>query len=487
MTVWMLMGALAWSVEPGVDVVEDEAVEDAVQLPDRSSPPPVLPPERLPLLEPETHALMPGVDVRVVTIQGVRSVSIEAILHRGSHDLVGGPTEEALALGRHMSVATRTRDASTLSILQDMHEVEIYGWLGHHRGGVSLSCPKSELELGTELLGEVLREPAFPKADLKRGQRFRELFYTVDGPANLGRASQMAVSYGWFPADHPYGARPVLDDVRKVSVKDLHALHQSWLEISPMTVLVVGDVTWDEVKPLLETALQGLGVEGEQKPDLPIEEPTGIRVIGIDGPGETQARIRLRVAAPWRDAEDRVAADMMVWAFGGHFLSRLNRNLREDKGFTYGSRARYSTAETRGHVTVSVDVKAENVEATIREITAEMNALVEQGVTEDELGAAALEKISSWNNVKESARTAGWFYSGLLRSGETVADAEARGRKTLDVTAEDARAVAEARLGEEGTRLWVIAGDRQVLDPQLAALGFEVEWITPEQAVLGTF
>jgi zinc protease len=332
-----------------------------------------------------------------------------------------------------------------------------------------------------------LQEPAFPKADLKRARRFRELFFTVDGPSNLGRASQMALSYGWFPADHAYGARPVLEDVRKVGVKDLRALHASWLEMSPITVLVVGDVTWDEVKPMLEPAVQGLGAEGEQRPDLPVDEPSGVRVIGIDGPGETQARIRLRTGAPWQSDEDRVAADMMVWAFGGHFLSRLNRNLREDKGFTYGSRARYSPSETRGHVTVSVDVKAQNVEATIREIVAEMDGLVTQGVTEEELGASALEKISSWNNVKESARTAGGFYLGLLYRGETVADAEARGRKTLEVTLEDTRAVAKDRFGEDGNRLWVVAGDRQALDPQLEALGFEVQWITPEQAVLGTF
>ncbi len=481
--------ALSADSEPldGLTAAATPEEAEAAAVPDRSAPPVITPPIRLELQEPEVHELAPGVTVKLVTVPDVRSVEISVILHRGSHDLVGGPNEVTSALSSQLDVATLEHDADSLSIAKDLHEIRVWGWLGHHQGAVELECPKDELALGVELLGEVLLTPAFPKADLKRAQRFRKLFYEVDGPANLNAATHSAMSYAWNPADHPYGARPVVKDISKVKNKALFALHKEWLAVSPVTVLVVGDVTYGNVEPLLKAALDGIGVAGEQNPDLPIEAPTGLRVIGVEAPGEKQAKISLRTAAPIRLASDRVAAEMTNWALGGHFLSRLNRNLREDKGFTYGSRSRYFTDDTRGSITISVDVKAKNVEATITEIQGELDALVAEGVTEDELGASALEDISWWNEALESASTAGSFYGSLVDDGESVADVRARGDAALEVSNEDTVQVAKTWLAKDQTRVWVIGGDRDTIGPQLAALGFEVEWVSAEDAILGTF
>jgi len=491
MSLFIWMTALCWADAPegGAEPApaDEDAAADEVQMPDRSAPPSVQPPLRMDLAEPDIRALRPGLTVQLVPVEGVRKVSIQAVLHRGSHDLIGHPNAVTEAFGEQLAVATQDRDPGALEILQDLHQIELSSWFGHHRGGVYLSCPKDDLALGMELLGEVLREPAFPKADLKRSQRFQKLFYTVDGPSNLGWAARYALSYGWYPADHPYGQRPDVDAIEKVRSKDLYTLHERWLETSPVTVLVVGDVGWDEVSPHLEAALEGLGAEGTQEPDLAIETPTGVRAIGIEGPGDAQARIVMRMAAPFRGAADRLAADRTVWALGGHFLSRLNRNLREDKGFTYGSSARYFTDDTRGAVTVAVDVKVENVEATVTEIRNEIDALIADGVAEAELDAAALAEISQWNGVRESSQTARSFYASLLRDGETVADVRARGEAGIDLSVEDTRALAETYFSPDATRLWVIAGDPEALAPQLEALGLEVDWISPEDAMLGTF
>jgi len=481
--------ALATDTEPTDEQTALATPEEseAAELPDRSAPPAVSPPVRMELSEPEAHQLSEAVTVKLVRVPGVRSVEISTILHRGTHDLTGGPTELAQALGSQIDIATQERDADALSMIQDLHEITVYSWIGHHRGGVELACPKDELSLGVELMSEVLLEPAFPKADLKRAQRFRKLYYKVDGPSSLGAASRSAMSFAWNPADHAYGARPVVKDIAKVKSRQLVELHREWLAESPVTVLVVGDVSWADVEPLLKAALGGIGTAGKQRPDLPIEQPTGLRVIGIEAPNEEQAKISLRMAAPIQDADDRVAAEMTNWAFGGHFLSRLNRNLREDKGFTYGSRSRYYNSETRGFITVSVDVKVENVGAAITEIEREIDALVSDGATESELGASALDEITWWNEVLESASTAASFYGSLVADGETVAEVRARGETALGVTIEQTIAVANDWLAKDKTRFWVIGGDRAELDPQLEALGFEVEWIKPEDAILGSF
>lgn len=484
-----LLLSLAWAA----DAVPEDVVgappgeEEAAEGPDRSTAPEVVPAEPLAHAEPLVYALSDGVEVVHVHVPQVRRVEVTIVLQRGSHEVVGGPTELAKATGWMLDVATEEYGAQELEILSDIHELEVRSGLWTHEGAVSVSVPRDDLELGIDIARQILRTPAIPTRDLKRYLRDQRVWWTVLAPSSQGTVASKALHWAWFPADHPYGRRPVLDNLKKMAPSDLRALHADWLEQSPVQVRVVGDVERADVEPLLAEALEGLGAPGDKAREIEVVEPTRQRMIAVDMPGQEQTAIRLRTLAPKEKDADRPAAEAMFWTLGGHFLSRLNANLREEKGYTYGVGAGYRNIETWGHWSVYVDVATENVAAAVGEIEAELARMIEGGVTDEELEASLRSQISSWNDTRQTAESTSNFYSSLQDEEWSVADARAQLDAAAAVTSEDVVEVAARYLGPDEPRVWVLAGDRSLLEEQIDELGWDVEWLDVDVAIQGAF
>ncbi len=493
--IWM--AALALATEPQVaepatttpegEPCEDCPVEEAPAGPVRDAPPEVIAADWLTQTEPELHELGPGQTAYFVRVPGVRKVIVEVVVHNGVHELYGEPSELGSGIGAFMDVATEAHDAAGLEVMGDLHEISLTSWGGAHNGGVDLEVPAEGLERGLGLMREMLMTPAYPQKDITRSLREKRLYYEFTGASSLGGVSRSALAFSWFPADHFYGARPNLDQMKKLKSKDVLAAQAEWRASGPVTALVVGDVDWATVEPLLKEAISGLGTTGERAPRLAFTPPQENVFLAVDMPGQAQAALRLRMAAPRQDHEDEVAYNLTNWALGGHFLSRLNANLREDKGFTYGSGSRYSANETYGYNGIGVDVKVENTAAAVREIELELNRLVEAGITAEELDMAHRDEISTWNGLRETASSAAGLYSGLLFDQKTVADAVAWNQAVGQVTPEQTQAVAEAWMSPDQARVWVVAGDRKQLEEQFKTLAWDVQWITAQQAVLGVW
>lgn len=492
MSAWWMVVALAGAAETATPVAgaavtaPAEAPAATATGPERSSPPAVVPAAWIALDEPKVIDLGGGRTARYVRIPGVRKVGVSVTLHQGTYELAEWPTELAKGALNFADLATIGHDAESLSILRDVHDLELTSWIGQHAGGVQLLVPPEDLALGLDLLGDVLREPAFPAKEIKQQLRDQRLYYTVDAPTSLRAVSSSAMEYAWAPADHPYGARPDLKDMKRLSSNKLLDQIATWRASGPVTALVVGDVAWEDVEAGLKAALDGVGAAGDRAPELELPAPTETRVVAVDMPGQAQSALRLRYAAPSRDHADRVAFYATNWALGGHFLSRLNANLREDKGFTYGSGSSFRPAKHQGSVTVYVDVKVENTAAAIREIEKELGRLVSEGITAEEIDMARQASVSEWNGTRETANSARGFYASLVADDETVQTMRARGDQLEALTPEATQKVAAEWLGED-PHVWVVVGDRAALEPQLESLGWTVEWVVPTDAVLGQF
>lgn len=482
----MLSLALAEPEAPEEPATDDLAEASDSQGPVRSSPPAVIPAEPLPLDDPAVHELGDGRIAWHVQIPGVRKVEIAIAVYGGTQDLAEWPTPLAHSAMNWADIATGSHTAEELEILGDVHDISLYSWMSNHAGGISLSVPREDLERGLELAAEVLTDPAFPKKDVKQYVRDELLWHQVNGPNSLSDVSWSALGYGWIPADHPYGARPDLAGYKKLKTKDLIVEQTEWRTSGPAAAVVVGDLSWDEVEPLLTPVMKELGVAEERSEHLEVPTLEKTRVVAVDMPGQAQTALRLRYAAPSLADADRVPFYVTNWAFGGHFLSRLNANLREDKGFTYGAGSSWRPERKSGAVTVYVDVKAENTAAAVGEIEAEIARLVEGGITAEELDMATRNLITGWNGTRETAASARAFYAQLLANEEGVADRLGRLQATRDLDPDATRAVAAKYLGD-APHLWIVVGDRGAIESQLDGLGWHVEWITPEQAILGSF
>jgi zinc protease len=467
----------------------------APQGPDRTQPPPI---HDSPLLEhpaPEVHPIAPGVEAWHVQVPGVRKVAVHLVMGRGIYEWKGEPSFPNRAVGVLADMAAGDLSGAELSTDRDLHEIDLWSALRLHDGELSLLVPKDWLSKGIELQKLVLTEPSFPKKDVKRWILDQQLYYTVEGPASQAVLANATLAYAWFPPDSPYGVRPDLGELGLVKSKDLRARWADLLQNVPITAIVVGDLAWSEIEKPLTDLLAGMGRGVPAGQTLELEPPAATQVFAVDMKGQEQVAVRMRLAAPPRHHED--SAEMMASNFvlGGYFLSRLNRNLREQKGFTYGAGSQYVYTETYGSVTVSVDVKPNNLAETVTEIEKELAGMYAPPAVEGEPDPLAEELLASrrshaadWNRYFERADSAMGLYRSILRQKQTVQQAR---QVILDVgaaTPADVRRVSEQWFGPQAPRTWILVGDRASIEAELVDAGLVgVKWLTPTDAILGKF
>lgn len=489
-TALVLLNA-AFAQDTDADTTEENAEETtedvAPTTPDRSTPPPVTPPVALDLPEVTTHEIRPGLAIEHLQIPGIRKVQIQLLFHHGSQDLCGGSSPECSMLFQIWDHASTEMDSTALMARLDELDGRITSWGSLYDSGLDMSIPRNSLDEGLQMMTEVLHNPAFDKGDFKRSQSDFLDWYTFQAPNDISTVAGQAKQYAWYPADFPRGARPDVAGLDSLGVGELAPLHQTLLETSPVTLQIIGDVAWEDVQEPLVAMLEGIGVEADEVQPPPLPPTQRSLIVAVDMPGQSQAAIRAVYAGPSRTDDARVPATTVNFALGGSFTSRLNGNLREDKGWTYGAYSGLSKYPTHGTWNFSVDVEAENVGAAIGEVQNELSQMASDGCSDEEIHSAWLDTVTWWNRRLETDQTAAGFYQGLSRRAEPAADVAARLAAAHDLTGEQTQAAADQLFGADAHVLWVVVGDRSAIESQIAALDIETVWISAEQAVLGTF
>ena len=453
---------------------------------DRSAPPVVVPPTAFEHPGAEVHTVG-GSTVWFVREPGIRKLQIHVILDRGAIDLDGKSSTGTEATGWLWDAATASQTADQVTETEELYDLDVSSWLGNTTSGLDLEVPPEELDRGLGLLTEMLREPTFPKDEVKRWAREKMQWYTADALTSPRDLASAALTFAWFPADHPFGVRPDLKAIKTTRSTALLERQARLVAEAPALVVVVGDIEWSALEPKLTAALGDLGKPGERTKDPAFTPPSKDRWLAVDMPGNPQATIRMRTSAPLRDDPDRVVAEVVDFAIGGSFLSRLNSNLREEKGWTYGAWSSYSYDLTRAHWTFGLDVKAENVVGTVTELAKEVDKIAAEGARADEITGARNTMVSWWNSSLETGEGSIKFYDQLHFDASNLGSERDRVLALDHVTPDDTKRVAGKWLAPTNPRVWVIVADKAVVGPQLETSGLNVEWVTAEDAILGTF
>jgi zinc protease len=241
---------------------------------------------------------------------------------------------------------------------------------------VSLNSLKVRLQPSVDLWSDVILNPSFPadELDRQREQVLGQINQDKKRPVQMGLRIMPGLLYG---DDHPYG-QPLTGNGSEASVKaitrdDLVNYHSTWFKPNNATLVVVGDVTLAELTPVLEKSL-GSWKSGDV-PNIAIPErpqPAKTTVYLIDKPGAAQSVLLIGQLMPPRNNPDAVPFEVLNTVLGGSFISRINMNLREDKGYTYG--ARCIPIEARGQGTylgftqVRTDVTKESLSEFMKEL-----------------------------------------------------------------------------------------------------------------------
>lgn len=240
------------------------------------------------------------------------------------------------------------------------------------------------------LLADVVVRPSLRDDDVARVRQLRlhRLTQLRDVPSAIADRAFLSLLYG----AHPYGHSPIGTEqaLASMTVDDVRAFHERAMRPSVATLIAVGDCDHDTIRRLAQDAFgewHGAATDGDATdPELP--QPPRLSI--VPRPGAPQSELRIgHVSAP-RSTPDYHALVTGNMVLGGQFSSRINLNLREDKGFTYGARTAFEFRRRAGPFVLQVGVQTSATAQSIAESMNEITAMVStRPITPEELRLAA--------------------------------------------------------------------------------------------------
>lgn len=322
----------------------------------------------------------------------------------------GGATEPAALAGvttlaaRALSEGTSERDAQAFIEATERLGAAISAGASWEALSVSLAVPRRHLDAGLGLLAEMTVRPVFPEVEVERlrAQRLNDLLQAAADP---GRRVERAFTETLYAPGAAY-RRPLGGDEVSVPRLDQEALvrrHRTLLRPELATLIMAGDLegldilglaerhlgAWpqpDEPREDVETA-PGAGLRtDESAPDA--AAPEGRRVVLVDRPGSAQSEVRVGHVGLPRRIPDYHAVAVLQTLLGGLFNSRLQRLLREERGYTYGIGAGFAFRRGAGPFAVRTAVQTEVTAPALRDILGVLAGLTTEPPTEEELRVA---------------------------------------------------------------------------------------------------
>lgn len=315
-----------------------------------------------------------GVKVMLAERHDVPTVSMSMLFDFGE---LPDRDPASVGLNSAFSLATRgTNKLSTVELSRRRQELAAnIGWtVLPEMSRFSLNALKVKLDESLDLYADMLLNPSFPKEEWDRQlviarSEFEDAKKTPSGTFRLIRGELL---YG---PGHPYALVSTPDKLERWKTEDLRTHYHKWVRPDLATILIVGDTTLAEIMPKLEQRLGGWRARGAKpvQPPLPAaSRPTQPRIILVDQPGAESSTIAVLGRGPARSAEEYDLLLLANTVLGGGFLSRLNLNLREEKGWSYGANSGLSPHPLLGEKQVTTQVQADKTAAAMREIDREL-------------------------------------------------------------------------------------------------------------------
>jgi len=335
---------------------------------------------------------------------------------------------------------------------------------------LSLHTPTAQLDSALALFADLALRPSFPANEFDRLKKTRltDLLQLKDqGPA-IANIAYPAIVYG---SSHPYGARLLgtEESVGGLAVADLQSYYGANFRPNNSTLIVVGDVTPAQVEQKVNQFFGGWQ-KGDVTPVTYTDPPKAgsTTIYLIDKPGAAQSSFRIATVGVPRSTKDYFALTVMNTILGGSFTSRLNNNLRETKGYTYGARSQFDMRRSAGPFIASAEIVAAKTDSALIEFMKELNA-IRQSVPAEELSKAKrylqLQLPSDFETTQQIAGAlvpVAMYGLPLEYYNNYVQNIEA-------ITPADVERVARQYVNP-GSLAVVIVGDRKSIEPTLKAV-----------------
>jgi predicted Zn-dependent peptidase len=343
----------------------------------------------------QRSTLSNGLGVWTVRHESIPVATIMLLVRRGAAS--DPPGKEGLA-----AITTDMLDEGTGALSSiEIHEAlaragaQLDSDIGPDATLLTITALSRLLTPAVSLLADIVVRPSLREEDFTRVRQLRlhRLMQLRDMPGAVADRAFMRLLYG----QHPYGHTPLGSEasLSSLSIDDVRGYHASNVRPSDATLVVAGDCVHADVEALATTVFAGW--DGAAAAPLPeaaaVLTPPRLNI--IPRPGAPQSELRIGHLAVARDTPDYhalVAANMVL---GGQFVSRINLNLREEKGFTYGARTSFDFRRLPGPFSLQVSVQTAATAEAIQESIAEIAGIRDtRPVSPEELalGVAALTR-----------------------------------------------------------------------------------------------
>ena len=380
---------------------------------------------------------------------------------------------------------TKTRNSIQIAEEQERLGASIGAGATMDRTSVSLSALSPNLAPSLDLLADIIRNPAFDPAEVERlrGQQLARISNEMTQPQGLALRTLPPLLYG---KAHPYGV-PFTgtgdpEIVKKVTRDDLVAFQRTWLRPDNAQIFIVSNLPLAQVTPLLEQSFGDWKAEGAKgvKNFAATTPAAASRIVLVNRPGSPQSLILGGALLPLKGKDELVTLLAANDVLGGNFLSRLNMDLRETKGWAYGVNSQVNRVVETVPYLVYAPVQADKTGASIAAILADSREfLTAKGVTPAELQRTVNGSI---RELPGSFETSADVLGGMQRNAlygrpddyyDTLAD------RYRAMTAADLDKAARAVIAPDKL-LWVVVGDAAKVRPQLDVLKLPVETLAAD-------
>lgn len=449
---------------------------------DRSKLPAAAEVPALPFPAIERATLSNGIKVYFARRSAVPLVQVRLAFDAGfAADPADARGTEALLL-RLMDEGTDSLTATELARARERLGATISDTSDADQTAFQLDALAPNLPASLDLLRDFVRHPGLREADLVRvrGQQLSAIDAENKEPQALAQRVLAEAIYG---PEHPYGTSAsglgTKASVARLTRADLAKWHKTWLRPDAASLYVTGDTTLEAVKPLLERSFGDWQAPAEPAPHKRFDQPlpaTHERVVLIDRPGVPQAMIIAGEVLPGlRASDDLLTLRTANEVLGGSFLARFTANLREDKGWSYGTYSGIIAKDQNVAWTVYAPVQADKAGPAIAELRKETAGFLgAKGTTPVELGLAA---TGSARQLPGMFETSGAVLGGIAQIVHQHWPDDYFTRlpeRYRAMTAADLDKAARAAI-DPSRVVWVVVGDAAKIRPQLAALGLPVD------------
>ncbi len=461
-TWWLLMGILLTNCSPKTTtpIMNHPAsgVEDMNAF--RKSAPVSSPAPEINVGDAATFILDNGLQVIVVENHKIPSVSLQFTLKNdpiNEYDKVGYVSMSGDLMGRGTTSKTKAEIDEAIDFIGA--QLSTYGT------GMYASSLTKHLPALLDIMKDVLYHPSMPAEELEKikKQTLTGLEAGKTDPDAISRNMRASALYG---TGHPYGEVQKVEHVNNVTIQDCRAYIETFFAPNNAYLVVVGDITPQEAEKITKEYF------GDWKkkviPDIHLDTvaiPTERHVLFANKKGAVQSVVNIAYPVNLKPgSEDWIAARVMNTVLGGGSSGRLNLNIREDKGFTYGAYSRLNNDPIIGSFNAQASVRNSVTDSTITQFLKEMSSIIHEPVGEEELQTTKNYLTGTFSLSLESPRQVANFALNIIRYNLPKDYYQTYLKKLNAVTPSDIQAVAQKYIRPDAAYVFVVGSKDDVAE-----------------------